>query len=133
MVYARPAVLDNPILLAPATENGEIRSQLAEAQGQCVELAVDAGELNAEVEAPRRELAEFLRYDLRFFLIRGVSRPLQLGRHHRHLYQPLDQALMVALHPGAYFQTNVTNGVSCEFLHDSFFNPTEFVRRIAPK
>ncbi|KQO45558.1 hypothetical protein ASF32_21480 [Methylobacterium sp. Leaf91] len=68
MVYARPAVLDNPILLAPATENGEIRSQLAEAQGQCVELAVNAGELNAEVEAPRRELAEFLRFDLRFFL-----------------------------------------------------------------
>ncbi|KQO99078.1 hypothetical protein ASF32_14585 [Methylobacterium sp. Leaf91] len=58
MEYARPAVLDDPILIAPAAENGELRSQLAEAQGQRVELAVDAGELHAEVEALRRGLAE---------------------------------------------------------------------------
>jgi chromosome segregation ATPase len=45
-------------LLTLATENAELRSQLAEAQDQCVELAVDAGELQAEIEALRAQLAE---------------------------------------------------------------------------
>ena len=38
-------------LLVIATENAELRIQLAEAQNQCVALAVDAGELQAEVES----------------------------------------------------------------------------------
>jgi hypothetical protein len=54
----RPAVSDSLLLLALATENAELRAQLAEVQDQCVELAVDAGELHAEVEALRQELAE---------------------------------------------------------------------------
>ena len=41
-----------------AAENTELRLQLAEAQDQCVELAVDAGELQAEIEALRARLAE---------------------------------------------------------------------------
>ena len=45
-------------LLIFAMENAELRSQLAEAQDQCVELAVDAGELQAEIEALRAQLAE---------------------------------------------------------------------------
>jgi len=45
-------------LLELMTENAELRAQLAEAQEQCIELAVDAGELHAEIEALRRELAE---------------------------------------------------------------------------
>ena len=45
-------------LLILAMENAELRSQLAEAQDQCVELAVDAGELQAEIEALRAQLAE---------------------------------------------------------------------------
>ena len=52
------AVSDPMLLLALATENAELRAQLAEMQDQCVELAVDAGELHAEVEVLRRELAE---------------------------------------------------------------------------
>lgn len=40
-------------------ENSELRLQLAELQDQCVELAVDNGALHAEIEALRRELAEF--------------------------------------------------------------------------
>ena len=43
-------------LLAIATENAELRIQLAEAQDQCVELAVDGGELHAEAEALRAKL-----------------------------------------------------------------------------
>jgi len=54
----RPAVSDTLLLLTLATENAELRAHLAEVQDQCVELAVDAGELHAEVEALRRELAE---------------------------------------------------------------------------
>ena len=46
------------LLLALATENAELRALLAETQDQCVELAVDAGELHAEVEALRRELVQ---------------------------------------------------------------------------
>ena len=45
-------------LLVIATENTELRFQLAEAQDQCVELAVDAGQLHAEVEALRARLVD---------------------------------------------------------------------------
>jgi septal ring factor EnvC (AmiA/AmiB activator) len=45
-------------LLTLATENAELRLQLAETQDQCVELAVDAGELYAEIETLRAQLAE---------------------------------------------------------------------------
>jgi uncharacterized protein involved in exopolysaccharide biosynthesis len=45
-------------LLAIAIENAELRQTLAEVQDQCVELAVDAGELHAEIEALRARLAE---------------------------------------------------------------------------
>jgi uncharacterized protein involved in exopolysaccharide biosynthesis len=44
--------------LAVVVENAELRQQLAEVQDQCVELAVDAGELHAEIEALRARLAE---------------------------------------------------------------------------
>ena len=44
--------------LAVCVENAELRQQLAEVQDQCVELAVDAGELHAEIEALRRRLAQ---------------------------------------------------------------------------
>ena len=46
------------VVLELATENAELRIQLAEAQDQCVELAVDAGELHAEILALRAQLAE---------------------------------------------------------------------------
>jgi uncharacterized protein involved in exopolysaccharide biosynthesis len=42
--------------LAVATENVELRQQLAEVQDACVELAVDGGELHAEIEALRAQL-----------------------------------------------------------------------------
>lgn len=45
-------------LLAIAIENAELRQTLAEVQDQCVELAVDAGELHAKIEALRARLAE---------------------------------------------------------------------------
>jgi len=41
-----------------ATENVELRHQLAEVQEQCVELAVDAGELHAEIQALRAQLRD---------------------------------------------------------------------------
>jgi hypothetical protein len=44
-------------LLELATENAELRLQLAESQGQCIELAVDAGELHVEMTALRVRLA----------------------------------------------------------------------------
>jgi septal ring factor EnvC (AmiA/AmiB activator) len=44
--------------LAVAIENRELRQQLAEVQDQCVELALDAGELHAEIEALRARLAQ---------------------------------------------------------------------------
>ncbi|MCC0808138.1 hypothetical protein FPV16_18305 [Methylobacterium sp. W2] len=53
----RPTVSDTLLLLALATENVELRAQLAEVQDQCVELAVDAGELHAEVERLQGRLA----------------------------------------------------------------------------
>ncbi|KQP00324.1 hypothetical protein ASF32_00010 [Methylobacterium sp. Leaf91] len=48
---------DALLLLTLATENAELRAQLAEVQEQCVELAVDAGELHAEVERLQWRLA----------------------------------------------------------------------------
>lgn len=44
-------------ILAVVLENAELRQQLAEVQDQCIELAVDAGELHAEIEALRGRLA----------------------------------------------------------------------------
>jgi len=44
--------------LAVVIENAELRQQLAEVQDQCVELAVDAGELHNEIEELRARLAE---------------------------------------------------------------------------
>lgn len=41
-----------------ATENVELSHQLAGVQDQCVELAVDAGELHAEIQALRAQLHE---------------------------------------------------------------------------
>jgi septal ring factor EnvC (AmiA/AmiB activator) len=49
---------DKLTILALATDNAELRLQLAETQDQCVELAVDAGDLQAEIEALRAQLAE---------------------------------------------------------------------------
>ncbi len=47
----------DPERLALELEVAELRQQLAETQEQCVELAIDAGELHAENMALRRELA----------------------------------------------------------------------------
>ena len=44
-------------LLELAAENADLRLQLAEAQEQCIEMAVDAGNLQAEIEALRAEIA----------------------------------------------------------------------------
>ena len=44
--------------LAVCVENAELRQQLAAVQEHCVELAVDAGELHAEIEALRGRLAQ---------------------------------------------------------------------------
>ncbi|KQP79269.1 MULTISPECIES: hypothetical protein [unclassified Methylobacterium] len=43
----------NADFLALCIENAELRQMLAEVQDQCVELAVDAGELHAEIETLR--------------------------------------------------------------------------------
>ena len=51
-------IINEAMFLELMAENAQLRAQLAEAQEQCVELAVDAGELHAEIEALRRELAE---------------------------------------------------------------------------
>ncbi len=45
-------------LLELAMENAELRLQLAEAQDQLIEMAVDAGELQARIEGLQAELAE---------------------------------------------------------------------------
>ena len=42
--------------LAVVLENVELRQQLAEVQDQCIELAVDAGGLHAEIEILRAQL-----------------------------------------------------------------------------
>lgn len=47
------------LILALATENAELRVQLAEAQEMLVETAVDAGEMHAENEALRVKIAAF--------------------------------------------------------------------------
>ncbi|TXM66785.1 hypothetical protein FV226_22990 [Methylobacterium sp. WL12] len=44
------------LILALATENVELRTQLAEAQDLLVETAVDAGEMHARLEEVQREL-----------------------------------------------------------------------------
>jgi uncharacterized protein involved in exopolysaccharide biosynthesis len=44
-------------ILELAIENSELRLQLAEVQDQCIEMAVDAGHLHAEIRRLRRELA----------------------------------------------------------------------------
>lgn len=46
------------LVLELATENAELRVQLAEAQDLLIETAVDAGELHARVEALQTELAQ---------------------------------------------------------------------------
>lgn len=43
-------------ILEQAVEISELRQQLAEAQEQCIEMAVDAGHLHAEIRRLRREL-----------------------------------------------------------------------------
>ncbi|WP_245516435.1 hypothetical protein [Methylobacterium segetis] len=40
------------------SEKSELRLQLAEAQEQCIEMAVDAGDLQAEIKALRAQLAD---------------------------------------------------------------------------
>jgi uncharacterized protein involved in exopolysaccharide biosynthesis len=52
-------------LLELVAENAELRLQLAEAQEQCIEMAVDAGALQAEIDGLQAELAE----------LRGTSGP----------------------------------------------------------
>ena len=47
----------DPERLALELEVAELRQQLAETQEQCVELAIDAGELHAENMSLRQELA----------------------------------------------------------------------------
>ena len=46
------------LVLALATENAELRAQLAEAQEQLIELAVDAGELHVRIEALQDETTD---------------------------------------------------------------------------
>jgi Tfp pilus assembly protein PilN len=43
------------LLLALATENAELRQQLATAQDLLMETAIDAGHLHARIEAVQRE------------------------------------------------------------------------------
>ena len=47
------------VILALATENAELRAALAEAQELLIETAVDAGEMHAENEALRAQIAAF--------------------------------------------------------------------------
>jgi len=51
-------------LLELAAENVDLRLQLAEAQEQCIEMAVDAGALQAEIDALRTEIASLLMLQL---------------------------------------------------------------------
>ena len=44
-------------ILELAVEISELRAQLAESQDQCIEMAVDAGHLHAEIRQLRRELS----------------------------------------------------------------------------
>lgn len=43
------------LLLALATENAELREQLASVQDMLVEMAIDAGQMHARVEAIQSE------------------------------------------------------------------------------
>lgn len=54
----KPRTADGVLILELATENTELRLQLAEVQDQCVELAVDSGALHAEIEALRAQLVD---------------------------------------------------------------------------
>jgi septal ring factor EnvC (AmiA/AmiB activator) len=49
---------DAALLLTLATENTELRQQLAQAQEMLVETAIDAGHLHARIGALQAELAE---------------------------------------------------------------------------
>lgn len=49
---------DGMLVLELAAENADLRLQLAEAQELLIETVVDAGELHAEIEALRAQLAE---------------------------------------------------------------------------
>ncbi|MEA1831257.1 hypothetical protein U8607_04090 [Methylobacterium durans] len=60
-------------LLALAAENAELRLQLAEAQEQCIEMAVDAGDLQSEIEVLRTRLAEVERDEWRRAAGRAVA------------------------------------------------------------
>jgi uncharacterized protein involved in exopolysaccharide biosynthesis len=44
-------------ILEMSVELAELRAQLAETQDQCIEMAVDAGHLHAEIRQLRRDLA----------------------------------------------------------------------------
>lgn len=44
--------------LAVVVENAELRASLAEVQDQCIDLAVDAGEMHSENTALRAQLAQ---------------------------------------------------------------------------
>ncbi|MCJ2075650.1 hypothetical protein MKK68_08285 [Methylobacterium sp. E-016] len=48
------------LVLALATENAELRAELAEARELLIEAAVDASEMHAEVEALRMQIANLL-------------------------------------------------------------------------
>lgn len=58
MTTDKPRTTDAMLVLELATENTLLRAQLAEVQDQCIELAVDAGDLHAEIEALRAEVEE---------------------------------------------------------------------------
>lgn len=45
------------LVLALTVENSELRQQLGEAQEQLVEMAIDAGQLHARIEALQAEVA----------------------------------------------------------------------------
>lgn len=51
---------DAMLVFELATENSQLRALLAEAQDLLVESAIDAGELHAQVEDLRAQLAEAL-------------------------------------------------------------------------
>ena len=45
------------LILALAVENTELRTQLAEVQEQCIELAIDTGDMHARLEALQAQMA----------------------------------------------------------------------------
>ncbi|WP_336491040.1 hypothetical protein [Methylobacterium nigriterrae] len=49
---------DKLTILALATENAELRGQLADAQDLLVETAIDAGQMHARIEALEARLAQ---------------------------------------------------------------------------